>query len=158
MDLGATICTPRKPQCIKCPINLSCKANEIGDPEALPKKLQKKAKPLKFGSVFIGFNEKSGYLLERRKGKGLLGGMLSWPSTDWSECSDINPPILADWIPVLGNVKHTFTHFKLELSVFKATIKKPQKPYFFVSSESFNVNDLPTVMRKAYALYLKSIK
>ena len=84
--------------------------------------------------------------------------MLSWPSTDWSECSDINPPILADWIPVSGNVKHTFTHFKLELSVFKATIKKPQKPYFFVSSESFNVNDLPTVMRKAYALYLKSIK
>ena len=158
MDLGATICTPRKPQCINCPVNLSCKAKELGDPAGLPKKLQKKAKPLKFGSVFIGFNEKSGYLLERRKGKGLLGGMLSWPSTDWSECSDINPPILADWIPVLGNVKHTFTHFKLELSVFKATIKKPQKPYFFVSSESFNVNDLPTVMRKAYALYLKSIK
>ncbi|MDG2096126.1 MAG: A/G-specific adenine glycosylase [Paracoccaceae bacterium] len=158
MDLGATICTPRKPQCINCPVNLSCKAKELGDPAGLPKKLQKKAKPLKFGSVFIGFNEKSGYLLERRKGKGLLGGMLSWPSTDWSECSDINPPILADWIPVSGNVKHTFTHFKLELSVFKATIKKPQKPYFFVSSESFNVNDLPTVMRKAYALYLKSIK
>ena len=120
MDLGATICTPRKPQCIKCPINLSCKANEIGDPEALPKKLQKKAKPLKFGSVFIGFNEKSGYLLERREGKGLLGGMLSWPSTDWSGCLNIKPPISADWIPVLGSVKHTFTHFNLDLSVFKA--------------------------------------
>ena len=158
MDLGATICTPRKPQCVKCPVNLSCKANEIGDPEALPKKLQKKAKPLKFGSVFIGFNEKSGYLLERREGKGLLGGMLSWPSTDWSGCLNIKPPISADWIPVLGSVKHTFTHFNLELRVFKATIRNSQKPYFFVSFESFNVNDLPTVMRKAYALYLMSIK
>ena len=158
MDLGATICTPRKPQCIKCPINLSCKANEIGDPEALPKKLQKKAKPLKFGSVFIGFNEKSGYLLERREGKGLLGGMLSWPSTEWSDCSNIKPPISADWIPVLGSVKHTFTHFNLDLSVFKASIKNSQKPYFFVSSESFNVNDLPTVMRKAYTLYLMSLE
>ena len=84
--------------------------------------------------------------------------MLSWPSTDWSECSDGDPPISADWIPVLGSIKHTFTHFDLELSVFKATIKTSHKPYFFISSESFNVNDLPTVKRKAYALYLKSIK
>ena len=75
-----------------------------------------------------------------------------------SGCLNIKPPISADWIPVLGSVKHTFTHFNLELRVFKATIRNSQKPYFFVSFESFNVNDLPTVMRKAYALYLMSIK
>ena len=158
MDLGATVCTPKKPDCKVCPVGLNCRVKFSGDPELLPKKSPKKVKPLKFGSLFIGFDAKAGYLLERRVENGLLGGMLGWPSTDWSEFSNSIPPIRANWVEVPGKVKHAFTHFNLELSVFKAAINTAQKPYFFISAADFNANDLPTVMRKAHDLYLNSRK
>tara|TARA_B110000305_G_scaffold103974_1_gene116884 strand:+ start:4807 stop:5847 length:1041 start_codon:yes stop_codon:yes gene_type:complete len=156
MDLGATICTPTKPNCIGCPVNSACKAYIIGNAELLPKKLPKKNKPLKFGSLFIGVHPTNGFLVERRKESGLLGGMLSWPSTDWSSRQSSDPPLPADWVPIIGLVQHTFTHFNLELNIFKATIKHSVDPYFFIPTECFNSNDMPTVMRKAFDLYLNS--
>jgi A/G-specific adenine glycosylase len=156
MDLGAMICTPTRPHCSGCPVNFACKAYIIGNAELLPKKLPKKNKPLKFGSLFIGVHPTNGFLLERRAENGLLGGMLGWPSTDWSECPSSRPPLSADWVLVPGLVRHTFTHFNLELNIYRAIIKRSLDPYFFIPLKNFNSSDMPTVMRKAYDLYLIS--
>jgi A/G-specific adenine glycosylase len=82
--------------------------------------------------------------------------MLGWPSTDWSECPSSRPPLSADWVLVPGLVRHTFTHFNLELNIYRAIIKRSLDPYFFIPLKNFNSSDMPTVMRKAYDLYLIS--
>ncbi len=157
MDLGATVCKPRDPDCAVCPVSSSCRALARGEQTLFPLKAPKMPKPTRRGTVFIAIREDGAYLLERRPAKGLLGGMLGWPGGGWSEstapelASEL-PPMGADWKPCPGVVKHTFTHFHLELSVQVARVgvgKNPRPGLFFVDAKHFDASDLPTVMRKA---------
>ncbi|MEM9098479.1 MAG: A/G-specific adenine glycosylase, partial [Pseudomonadota bacterium] len=88
MDLGATICTPRRPACALCPCRPSCQAHADGIAETLPQKAPKKVKPIRRGAVYIA-QSASHVLTERRPEKGLLGGMLALPSTDWAEAEPL---------------------------------------------------------------------
>lgn len=153
MDLGATICTPRAPACGLCPLRSACKAEHRGIAADLPRKSPKKAKPVRHGIAYVGRRTDGAVLLERRPDKGLLGGMLGWPGTGWAEASpDPAPPVPARWQTAPGEVRHTFTHFHLVLSVMTARLPQtaPVGPGLFLSPEAFRPSDLPTLMRKVY--------
>ena len=158
MDLGATICTPKSSACGICPWRDPCLARRNGTAAELPKKAPKKPKPIRHGTVYLGQRADGAWLLETRPDKGLLGGMLGWPGTDWIEADGPRPadtpPASADWQPLAGEVRHTFTHFHLMLTVMHAPLPEDTVPArgHFVVRDDFRPSDLPTVMRKAYDL------
>ncbi len=155
MDLGATICTPKSPACGICPWISACKARNEGIAADLPRKTPKKAKPTRVGTAYVGRREDGAWLLETRPDKGLLGGMLGWPGTDWAETMQAGlPPSEGSWQDVGAEVRHTFTHFHLRLSVQVATLSDTTVPErgHFVANRQFRPSDLPTVMRKAFDL------
>ncbi|MDH5748542.1 MAG: A/G-specific adenine glycosylase [Rhodospirillales bacterium] len=128
MDLGATVCTPRSPDCSACPWQGTCTAKDKGLAAAFPRKAAKKTKPVRRGVAYFIQTPDDSLLLRRRAEKGLLGGMMEVPSTDWRETPwtdgeartaayDFIPPV-KDLTRIPGVVTHTFTHFHLELTVF----------------------------------------
>ncbi|MCC5962689.1 MAG: A/G-specific adenine glycosylase [Rhodobacteraceae bacterium] len=152
MDLGATICTPRSPACGICPLMARCAARQAGTAGSLPRKMRKPAKPIRLGIAYIGQRADGAWLLERRPARGLLGGMLGWPGTDWAEQTPPDaPPLHADWHSVPGEVRHTFTHFHLRLGLRVARLPM-DAPGAFIPADQFNPADLPTLMRKAHHL------
>ncbi|MBW8785805.1 MAG: A/G-specific adenine glycosylase [Novosphingobium sp.] len=117
MDLGATICTPRAPKCLVCPLHAKCAAAGSGEPERYPAKAAKAAKPLRQGRAFWIENDGAVWLV-RRPGKGMLGGMRALPDDGWSARRDGSGegPIPGPW-RAGGSVQHVFTHFALELTL-----------------------------------------
>lgn len=155
MDLGATICTPRNPACGICPWRDPCAARVAGTAPELPKKEPKKPKPIRQGTAYVVRRNDGAWLLEVRPDKGLLGGMLAWPSTEWSvEAPQPAPPVEADWSELDAEARHTFTHFHLGLRVLVAAVPEdtPVSRGDFVPHERFRPSDLPTLMRKVYDL------
>jgi A/G-specific adenine glycosylase len=83
MDLGATLCMPRSPACGRCPWNDRCAAFAAGNPERYPLKTAKGARPTRYGTAW--WIENDGHvLLVRRPTKGLLGGMIALPASDFA--------------------------------------------------------------------------
>ena len=153
MDLGATVCTPRNPACGICPLRGPCAARAAGLQGALPRKAAKAAKPVRFGHVYLARRADGAWLLERRPDRGLLGGMLGWPGSDWGDDPAPAPPAAADW-RAIGEVRHTFTHFHLRLAVHIAELAPDAAPArgFFEPRHAFRPAALPTLMRKAFDL------
>ncbi len=155
MDLGATICTPRNPACGICPLRAPCAARMAGTAADLPRKAPKAVKPKRVGVVYVARRGDGAWLLETRPDTGLLGGMLGWPGSGWSDVvPDHTPPIAADWRELDGTVRHVFTHFELTLTLRVARVGQVEEPAQgrFVPARDFRPTDLPTVMRKAYLL------
>ncbi len=153
MDLGATICTPRSPACSICPLSLHCTAHAQGTAAQLPRKIPKPEKPTRTGTVWLLHRPSDdAFLLEQRAERGLLGGMLAFPSAGW-DGSDHAAPMTADWRD-LGIVRHTFTHFHLNLRVLASTAPQgvrgnPERGAF----AAVKASALPTLMRKAHELW-----
>ncbi|WP_299139227.1 A/G-specific adenine glycosylase [uncultured Tateyamaria sp.] len=156
MDLGATICTPKSPACGICPWRDPCKARANGTAPDLPRKTPKKPKPIRHGTVYLAQRNDGAWLLETRPDRGLLGGMLGWPGSDWVDVATPRPtapPFDAAWQRLNSEVRHTFTHFHLILDVMVATVGDITPPHgTFVPKAQFRPSDLPTVMRKAFDL------
>ena len=152
MDLGATLCTPRQPACVICPWTAGCQARAQGIAAELPRKLAKPAKPTRQGQVWLGRRADGAILLERRADKGLLGGTLGFPGSGW-DGSSADAPVQAAWAH-MGEVRHTFTHFHLDLTVFVADLPQNTTPHrgAFHGANAFRPDDLPTLMRKAHDL------
>jgi A/G-specific adenine glycosylase len=124
MDLGATICLPRNPLCERCPLESICTGKGRSD---LPRRQPKVARPTRYGVAFLLFDDQGRLLLRRRPERGLLGGMMEVPSTEWreetwteAEATD-NAPLRTIWRALPGTVVHVFTHFRLELEVWTGT-------------------------------------
>jgi A/G-specific adenine glycosylase len=124
MDLGATVCTPRSPTCLSCPWSGSCQGRIGGIAEVLPRKAPKSDKPTRRGTAFVVFSGPGNLLLRQRQAKGMLGGMHEVPATPWDsktgwevDADDHAPVDGAAWIAIPGVVRHTFSHFHLELEV-----------------------------------------
>lgn len=151
MDLGATVCLPRGPRCGACPLRTHCRAATAGDAERYPVKPPKKPKPVRHGCLYVGRRADGAVLLVRRPDRGLLGGMLGFPGSEWAETpAEAPPPFAADWREI-GEVRHTFTHFHLRLKVLAA--KGASGP--LAEGEwrrDIGPDDLPTVMAKAWRL------
>jgi A/G-specific adenine glycosylase len=154
MDLGATVCTPRSPACGICPLVHACDGRRLGIAADLPRKAPKTAKPVRLGIAYLGRRVDGAWLLERRPDSGLLGGMLGWPTTAWSDAPAESPPVNADWRDAGLEVRHTFSHFHLRLALRIADLPADAVPArgAFVARPDFRPSDLPTVMRKAYDL------
>jgi A/G-specific adenine glycosylase len=152
MDLGATICTPRQPACAICPWTAGCQARAEGIAAELPRKLAKAAKPTRTGQVWLGRRADGAILLERRPDKGLLGGTLGFPGSGW-DGSNADAPAAGNWAEV-GMVRHTFTHFHLDLTVLTADLAHNIAPHRgeFHGPNAVSAQDLPTLMRKAHDL------
>jgi A/G-specific adenine glycosylase len=153
MDLGATICTPRNPACGICPLIAFCKARSLGIAGDLPRKAAKTPKPERLGIVYVARRADGSVLLERRPERGLLGGMLGFPGTDWTTDAPLeSPPLTADWRDAGRNVRHVFTHFSLTLTVLVAEADADAAPRHggFIARADYRPADLPTLMRKVH--------
>ncbi len=157
MDLGATICTPRSPNCNICPWADYCDGRKRGIAASLPRKLPKAKIPTRVGTAFW-VERRDGYImLRRRPQKGLLGGMMEVPSTPWVEDlqHEATPPVQAKWKKLSATVEHTFTHFHLQLTVWKTTTTNQDLPdgdYNWVHKRDLEREALPSLMRKVVAL------
>jgi A/G-specific adenine glycosylase len=169
MDLGATICTPRSPSCLFCPLKVHCQARALGIEADLPARRPRPEKPLRRGHAFVLWSEDGHLLLRRRPETGLLAGMMEVPSTDWfTSGADGAPlgrvpldqaPVRADWWPVPGAITHVFTHFRLEIGVVRAVVPRDtaltlwarQADCRWVARSRLADEALPTVMRKIIA-------
>lgn len=149
MDLGATICTPRNPACGICPLRDPCQARAAGTMTELPKKTPKKPKPIRHGIAYVARRADGAWLLETRPPKGLLGGMLGWPGSDWSDDPTPNPPFEGNWVTLNAEALHTFTHFHLRLRVMVAQAPDGLEGEWHGQVDG---SDLPTVMRKVFDL------
>ncbi|MEM7488342.1 MAG: A/G-specific adenine glycosylase [Pseudomonadota bacterium] len=145
MDLGATICTPRKPACLLCPLERFCAGRDVA--ATLPRKAPKKARPERRGEVYVARRD-GAWLQEVRPGQGLLGGMTGFPTTDWAEAPAPAPPFAAEWRE-LGEVQHGFTHFHLTLTVRMADRPgNPDRGFY----APLDPETLPTLFRRAHDL------
>lgn len=151
MDLGATVCTPSAPACVRCPLTDFCAAYAEGAPERYPVKPPKTAKPVRHGHAFVLMKAGKVWLV-RRPPQGLLGGMAALPSGEWQEAGwpPPDPPLKADW-QAAGEVRHVFTHFSLKLRVWRAEGRRsPAGGGEWVEADA--ETGLPTVFAKALAL------
>lgn len=150
MDLGATVCTPRNPNCAVCPVAEHCVARAQGEPQRYPLKPEKLARPVRYGTAWV-LRRSGNIWVVRRPPSGLLGGMLALPSSDWIETrQQFAPAIEADW-QTAGEARHIFTHFSLRLDVQVAETRHPDLPDGFWTPED-QLSGLPTVFAKAAAL------
>ncbi len=169
MDLGATICTPRRPSCLVCPLQQDCAGRDRGIEATLPRRAERAERPSRTGVAFVALREDGHVLLRRRPDRGLLGGMLEVPSTAWL---DTLPPMAdamraapvgSDWWQVPGSVTHIFTHFRLELTVYRAIVpveapltfwSDPQR-CVWLPRRNLDAHAVPSVMRKVIAHALR---
>ncbi|MCK1515833.1 A/G-specific adenine glycosylase [Bradyrhizobium sp. 190] len=161
MDLGSSICTPKKPACALCPLNADCVARARGDQETFPRKAPKKAGTLRCGAAFI-VTRGDELLVRTRAEKGLLGGMTEVPGSEWLAGQDDKAALkqapalkgVARWHRKAGVVTHVFTHFPLELVVYTADVTartRAPEGMRWVPIATLADEALPNVMRKAIA-------
>jgi A/G-specific adenine glycosylase len=151
MDLGATLCTPKSPDCPRCPLRADCAAHRRGDPEAFAVKEAKRQGRLRRGAAFVVLRDDGCVLVRTRPANGLLGGMTEVPTTEWTHAFDeqtalahapilpcvagkgdrpkgggggntSSSPLASSWQRIPGVVRHVFTHFPLELVVFVSRV------------------------------------
>ena len=161
MDLGSSICTPKKPACALCPLNEDCVGRARGDQESFPRKAPKKTGALRRGAAFV-VTRGDELLVRTRPEKGLLGGMTEVPTSHWLATQDDKAALgqaprlkdIARWHRKQGRVTHVFTHFPLELVVYTASIPtRARAPtgMRWVSIATLTDEALPNVMRKVIA-------
>ncbi|MBA3511051.1 A/G-specific adenine glycosylase [Sphingomonas sp.] len=145
MDLGATICRPRAPECPVCPLREDCAARASGSPEEFPEPRVKRARPTRHG--IARWIERDGALwLVRRPPRGMLGAMAALPGSDWT---DLVQPLPS---PPLAHVRHVFSHFALELAVVSGG-EAPDDGWWQPLDRLGEVG-LPTLYRRAAELVL----
>src|SRR5712671_311525 len=161
MDLGSTICTPKKPACALCPLNDDCLGFARGDQETFPRKAARKTGELRRGAAFV-VTRGDELLVRTRAEKGLLGGMTEVPSSDWLAGQDDKAALkqapalrgVVRWHRKAGVVTHVFTHFPLELVVYTARVSARTKApagMRWVPIATLAGEALPNLMRKVIA-------
>jgi A/G-specific adenine glycosylase len=157
MDLGATICIPKSPRCLLCPVQSACLAARSGEPEAWPRKPPKTAIPQKYGTAYWIARPDGAVWLRQRAARGLLGGMMEVPSSAWGDRLPETPPFPGQWQRLAGCTRHTFTHFRLELVVLRCVCTDaPPLDGRWVALAALDDEALPTIMRKVIAHALRA--
>jgi A/G-specific adenine glycosylase len=156
MDLGATICTPRRPSCLACPWRGPCRAQARGIAERLPQSAAKRLRPERKGVAFLLARSDGAVLFRRRSMGGLLPGMMELPASPWDRPGPpedegaaplAHAPIRADWRMLPGEVRHVFTHFALTLKLARAEAETGPAG-LWIAPEKFHELALPTLTRK----------
>ena len=152
MDLGATICAPRAVNCLVCPLQPGCAGTRL-DPLAFPVKSEKPERPTRYGHAFIMRDASGNVFLRTRPDKGLLAKMTEPPVSEWTSVkSEPAFPLPADWTHH-GLIVHVFTHFRLELEVWSATVRDTAalNEGWWADPHTLGKEALPTVFVKALA-------
>ncbi|WP_341894980.1 A/G-specific adenine glycosylase [Ferrovibrio terrae] len=159
MDLGATVCTPKSPDCLLCPLQRPCLAFARGIAAELPRKAAKAARPVRHTIAFLLQRADDGaVLLRRRPPKGLLGGMLEVPSTPWRDTpwlageAQSHAPFTLDWLPLNGDAAHVFTHFELKIAALLGRVDARAAARLDGLWQQPQEAALPTVMKKMLGL------
>jgi A/G-specific adenine glycosylase len=159
MDLGAQVCLPAEPKCQICPWADRCAAWSLGAARQYPRKTPKATLPTRYGSAFLAERQDGAVLLRRRPENGLLGGMMEVPTSGWSRSRRQGAkaaPFPADWQRLPASVEHTFTHFRLVLSLYRSriaagrTVPLPKRARW-VAPADLDHEALPSLMRKILA-------
>lgn len=160
MDLGATICTPSSPKCMLCPVRDFCDGYEHGIAADLPARKAKAQKPQKHGYIYWITDRKNRILFEKRGEKGMLGGTIGLPTSAWLDKA-LEKTHLADSLSCKKSrvmVRHSFTHFDLELEGITATVAEKDVPkggnYFWVPPEQAETLGIPTLFKKALKQFI----
>jgi A/G-specific adenine glycosylase len=159
MDLGATVCTPSSPKCALCPVSSYCDGYAQGVAAGLPARKAKAARPQKHGYVYWVTAPDGRILFERRGEKGMLGGTIGLPTSNWVERGAPK-----DHLPLKSRketkilVKHVFTHFELELQGIAVTMKEGTMPkggeYFWATRQEALKLGIPTLFKKALRQFI----
>ncbi len=154
MDLGAAICTPKRPACSLCPLSEPCTARMRGEQERFPVRSEKTERPTRRGVAYVAVREDGAALLRTRPRRGLLGGMAEAPSHGWDTKPAVTeaPPLHAEWSTIPGTVVHVFTHFRLELTVLHARVADETpapEDHWWSPPDKLPGEALPSLMRKA---------
>jgi len=166
MDLGATVCRPRKPLCDLCPWEKYCIAKQQNFVDQVPRKAPKKLKAVRKGVVFLALMSDGSLFLRRRPENGLLGGMMEFPSTVWLERSlslkEIceAAPFKTQWVKITGTVNQAFSHFQLQLQVRVAVVNDQTQIFggIWVDRDRLDEFALPNLMKKVWAFASKRIQ
>jgi len=155
MDLGATVCRPRRPLCDACPIAADCRARAEGAPETYPRRTPKAERPHRHGVAYrLMCGREIG--LVQRPPRGLLGGMAGLPTSAWRAApfsageAVASAPAKADWISV-GAIEHVFTHFSLSLAVYEAGVGSKSAGFLWTPIDQA-AQTLPSLFKKALGL------
>lgn len=158
MDLGATICTPKRLNCMICPWTEDCAGRKSGIADTLPRKKEKAERPRRKGVAFWVERADGAVLLRERPDKGLLGGMMEIPSSEWTSSiakPEAQAPLKAEWKRTGKRIEHTFTHFHLELDIWSARVPADAEvrdsSARWVRKAELGGEALPSVMRKIVA-------
>lgn len=139
MELGALICTPKKPACLLCPVKENCRALEFGEVENVPVKLKKKKQRVERYAVLLVKDETGNIAIEQRPNTGLLANMWQFPMVNLYTADSLSTSFFNTYyaeIKVgdkLGEVKHVFSHIIWELEIYEAValnIEKDTKLFF----------------------------
>lgn len=155
MDIGNTICTPKNPKCMLCPISKECQAFKTGDQESYPVKPTKKTKPKKVGYAYWIENQEGKVLMQRRPEKGLLAGTLGFPVSEWTESTPEH--IAQNVIDIDYSIFHSFTHFDLELKLFTAQSAAIDGT-IWLNKTAGEFNGLPSIFSKLYKAFKNTVK
>jgi A/G-specific adenine glycosylase len=157
MDLGATVCRPKSPLCEACPLRADCRAFAQGDPATFPKRTARAERPHRQGVVYVLLRG-GDVALTRRPDKGLLGGMLGLPTTDWRAApwtlaqAQAVAPCSAPWRRA-GEVSHGFTHFSLDLMVLAASPEEKAAHWIWLPANAAR-QAVPSLFAKALDLFV----
>ena len=156
MDLGATICAPRQTLCMVCPLQPSCLGTKTGNPLAFPVPAEKPVRPTRHGHAYVMRDAAGDIYVRQRPPRGLLAKMTEVPGAPWGPKADPDYPVATQWRHA-GQVVHLFTHFRLELEVWSATVS-PDSSFaggWWAAPDSLDEEALPSLYRKVLALALK---
>jgi len=160
MDLGATICTPKRPACGLCPLREACASVGAQDVETFPRKASKAERPVRQGAAFFIRRADGAVLVRTRPPKGLLGGMTEIPGTEWSEDFELasapeHAPLPTAYRKAMAWVEHTFTHFHLQLDVYVGEVPQTclaPEGCRWVAGDALDGEALPSLMRKVVSV------
>lgn len=148
MDIGATICAPRRANCLVCPLEAECLGRRTGNPLAFPVPPVKAPRPNRYGHAFVIRHPQGKVFVRQRGPKGLLAKMTEVPGSDWTDASEPAAfPIAGDWKPA-GAIEHTFTHFHLTLSVWVLNADAPLDEGWWSDETRLSDEALPSLFRK----------
>src|SRR5690606_17465913 len=149
MDLGATICRPRNPQCAACPVQMFCAAAQAGDAATYPRKVAKKPSPEKQGTAYVLYDADGRVYLQRRPEKGLLGGLWEAPHTRWGTTplpATVQRIVESHRATACAPIRHVFTHFALTLKVQRIDVDSRQQSW--IAPAEVPETPISTLMRK----------
>jgi A/G-specific adenine glycosylase len=134
MELGATVCAPRTPQCDSCPLRDLCQAHAAGEQASLPVKRPRKRTPHYDVAAAVTVDKDGHVLVSQRNADDMLGGLWEFPGGK-REDGETLPECLAREMreeldvevevgALLTVVKHAYTHFRITLRAFRCRVVK----------------------------------